>query len=374
MEIGSIAAGIRTISHEVQPAADAVTHTGSPLRATLLYTMGQSLGGVRADEQIILAGFRRAGLQAEMIDLTHLSQAADGAFLLRNPATGAMEPWTNPHAALMYHGAIAPANAASMLDALDRAGTRVVNGRTPWEILTDKLRFAEYMEPRGVPVIPTELTTTPEQMRDAFARNGGRAVFKKPISTEGEDIFVVRSADQLEHAITKLPHADHRLIAQPMIDSQIGRNLEPGLRDAFERHLRPDLLSRLHDESAVLKHEFRVQTSRLPHGEIDIAAIYARVGTGDVNNIAQGAQGVRVNFGDLHPTDQQSIIAAARELPEGGDIVGWDLIGQPGQRRIIEGNSGSGLANVQEGYNPADVVSSYGTIMRGAAERSRLAG
>lgn len=385
MNVPQLVHGVAAATHEVAPAVRVADEVAKPLRAALFYTKGQSLGGARADEQIILTSLRNAGLDAELVDLSHVSQALDGTFLLRDPASGLMQPWKNPQAALMYHGAIAPANAVSMLGALDHSGTRVVNGLEPWGLLTDKFRFAQWGEQNGIRVIPTKLAETPEQLRAALAELPDGAIVKKPISTEGDEINVVRSLADQERIASRLDELGGRVIVQPMVDSRIGSDLESPIMSKViesmrQQHTGPEtgseLTSKLMNDLMGRRHEFRINSSRLPDGSVNIDAIYARVAPNEhqvVNNIAQGANGVKVNFGDLDPRDQAAVMRAIEKMPKDGDIVGWDLIGQPGQRYIIEGNSGSGIANTNEGYNPHDAVRSYGTIVRAAAESSPLA-
>jgi glutathione synthase/RimK-type ligase-like ATP-grasp enzyme len=86
-----------------------------------------------------------------------------------------------------------------------------------------------------------------------------------------------------------------------------------------------------------------------------------------VNNVAQGASAHRVEFDQLDPADQRTILEAARRMPDGGDVAGWDLIGVPGERRIIEGNSGPGLPDGSEGIHVPDVVRGYGVLLRDRA-------
>jgi glutathione synthase/RimK-type ligase-like ATP-grasp enzyme len=200
-------------------------------------------------------------------------------------------------------------------------------------------------------------------MHAAFDALGGEAIFKKPISTEGDDIFVVRSRAELDAVADELPKLGGRLIAQPLVDSRIGADLEPGI------------MAKLDPSDVGRRHEFRVNTTRLPSGEISIDAVYARVAADEhqvVNNVAQGARAIPLAFSDLHPADQHTILEAARRSPPTGDIIGWDLIGQPGTRLVIEGNSGSGLPSLKHGIDPRELTRAYGDVVRDAAERSPL--
>lgn len=329
----------------------------------LFYTTGQSLGGANGDEQIILQALRNDGLAARVVDLADVRQATDGSLLLRDTRTGTFAPWEDPHSALMYHGAIAPPNSMQLLRAMQERGTVMVNGPDAWPVFTDKALFADYMTERGVRVIPTEVTSTRAQMHAALEANGGEAIFKKPISTEGDDIFVVRDAAELDRVADRLPELGGRLIAQPLVDSRIGA-LEPGVA----AQVLPEEIGR--------RHEFRINTARMPGGEISIDASYMRIAPDDVqvvNNVAQGARAIKVDFAELHPADQHTMLEAARRSPASGDLVGWDLIGQPGRRMVIEGNSGSGLPSGAEGLDPHEMVKSYATILHDAARRSPLA-
>jgi glutathione synthase/RimK-type ligase-like ATP-grasp enzyme len=344
-------------------SAQGLADAASPLRSVLFYTKGQSLGGKNCDEQIILKALREGGLDAKLVDLADVSQAADGALLLRDPATGIVAPWQDPHSALMYHGAIAPPRSMELLRAMEQRGTVVVNGPDSWPVFTDKDLFATHMGERGVNVIPTTLTEDRDAMHAALAANGGEAIFKKPISTEGDDIFVVRDAAHLDRIADELPELGGRLIAQPLVDSRIGSDMEPGIM----RVIRPEEIGR--------RHEFRINTARMPDGSIDVSASYIRISPDAeqvVNNVAQGARPMRIDFADLHPDDQRTVLDAARQSPPGGDIVGWDLIGMPGRRQVIEGNSGSGLPTGGEGIDPHEVVKPYATILRDAAQRSSV--
>jgi glutathione synthase/RimK-type ligase-like ATP-grasp enzyme len=334
-----------------------------PLRVALFYTEGQSLGGVDNDHEIILESLRGAGLEVEMLDLMHVSRAPDGTFLLHDVHTGIVSPWDVPHAALMYHGAIGPVDTVELLEALEAAGCVVVNGSTAWPVFTDKHLFAEYMSARDVRVIPTVSVTTVDELRAAFDAIAGPVIVKKAVSTEGDDIFVVRTAQDLDRVAAWMPRLGGELIVQPIVDARIHDDLEPSVHAQLEA----TELDR--------RHEFRVHTARFADGTVRVDATYMRVApdaTQIVNNVAQGARPISVEFGKLHPADQRTVLDAAESSPAGGDIIGWDLIGQPGDRRIIEGNSGSGLTTDVEGLDARDLVRSYATIVRAAAESSLI--
>lgn len=336
---------------------------GTGHRATLFYTVGQSLGGRNADEQIIARALREQGLDTRIVDLADMRQAADGQLLLRDRATGRLAPWQDPHSALMYHGAIAPPRSMELLRAMEARGTVVVNGPDSWPVFTDKELFASYMSARGGRVIPTTGASSPAELHAAVRAHGGEAVIKKPISTEGDDIFVVRDGAAVDDVARRLDELGGRVIVQPIVDSRIGRDLEPGIA----AKLRPEELGR--------RHEFRVNTARLPDGSVSVDAAYMRVAPDAeqvVNNVAQGARAIAVDFADLHPADREALLHVARSTPPGGDLVGWDVIGQPGRRMVIEGNSGSGLPDGSEGLDARDVVRHYATILEAAARRSTV--
>lgn len=349
------------------------------LRAALFMTKGQSLGGRNNDHDYILDALRTAGLDAELIDLKDLRQASEGVWYLRTE-TGEVA-WTPPHSALMYHGAIAPPDAAKLLTAMQREGTSVVTSPNSWGLLTDKLRFADEMGARGVRVIPTERVADEGAMHAARERFGGSAVFKPAVSTEGDGVFVAGPADDLAPIATELAPGSRAIIAQPVIESRIRSGLEDGIFERIVQRTQASALARgatseeLDAIPRVLldrRIEFRVHTIRHVDGTIEVPAIYARVG-GDpdqfVNNVAQGASAHRIEFGDLDPADQRTILDAARRMPVDGDVAGWDLIGTPGQRRIIEGNSGPGLPDGSEGIHVPDVVRGYGILLRDRARQ-----
>lgn len=335
-----------------------------PLRVAFFYTEGQSLGGVDNDHEIILEALRGAGLIVEMLDLLHVSRAADGTFLLHDVRTGIVSPWEVPHAALMYHGAISQVDTVELLAALEAAGCVVVNGSEAWPVFTDKHLFAEYMASRDVRVIPTDLVSSVDELRFAFDAIDGPAIVKKAVSTEGDDIFVVRTEEDLERIASWMPRLGGELIVQPIVDGRIQADIEPSVR------------AQLNDDEFDRRHEFRVHTARFADGSVAVDATYLRISpdaTQIVNNVAQGARPIVIEFGELHPTDQRTVLDAAESAPVGGDLIGWDLIGQPGSRRIIEGNSGSGLTTDVEGLDARDLVRSYAVIVHAAAEASTIA-
>lgn len=336
--------------------------TDSALRVALFYTEGQSLGGAHGDHEIIVTALRGAGLQVEMLDLADISRAGDGSFLWHDVHTGIVSPWPVPHAALMYHGAIGPPDTVELLAALEDVGCVVINGSVAWPVFTDKHAFAQYMAERGVRIIPTTLATSVDELREAYGSIDGSAIVKKAVSTEGDDIFVVRDEQDLDRVAAWMPRLGGEMIVQPIVDGRVSADLEPGVRVL----LRPNELDR--------RHEFRIHTSRYAGGRVDVDATYMRIApdaTQVVNNVAQGARAIAIEFDDLHPTDRETVLDAARNAPEHGDLVGWDLIGQPGERCIIEGNSGSGLTADEEG-DPLDLVRSYAEVMHAAASSAVL--
>lgn len=337
----------------------------SGYRTALFYTVGQSLGGRNSDEQIIARAIRDHGMQARIVDLADVQQAADGQLLLRDRATGELAAWEDPHSALMYHGAIAPPRSMELLRAMQSRGTQIVNGPESWPVFTDKELFASYMGARGGRVIPTTPATDRDELRAAVRAYGGEAVIKKPISTEGDDIFVVRDRAATDAVAARLDELGGRVIVQPIVDSRIGSDLEP----AIAAKVRPEEVGR--------RHEFRINSARLPDDSVSIDAMYMRIAPDAdqvVNNVAQGARAIAVDFADLHPADREAVLHVARSTPPGGDLVGWDLIGQPGRRMVIEGNSGSGLPDGSEGLDARDVVRNYATILHAAAQRSGVRG
>lgn len=348
------------------------------LRAAVFMTKTQSMGGGNGDHDFILGAMRAADLDTELIDLADLRQASEGVWYLRTAA--GETAWTPPHSALMYHGAIAPPDAANLLTAMQREGTSVVTSPNSWGVLTDKLRFADEMGAAGVKVIPTVQVTDEAAMVAARERFGGSAVFKPAVSTEGDGVFVTGRSDDLGAIASELTPGSRAIIAQPVIESRIRSGLEDGIFAKIVERARAQAAAKgatqaeldgLADTLLDRRIEFRVHTIRHVDGSIEVPAIYARVG-GDpdqaVNNIAQGSTAYKLEFDDLDAIDRETILDAARRLPTDGDISGWDLIGTPGQRRIIEGNSGPGLPSYEEGFNVPDVVRGYGILLRDRAQ------
>ena len=339
---------------------------GGALRSTLFMTVGQSLGGTRPDHLHILQSMRNAGLEAELVDLANLRHAEEGVWYLKG-ADGAERLWTPPHSALMYHGAIAPPGSTAKLTALQQEGTSVVTSAPGWNLLTDKLMFADDMGARGVRVIPTERVADEAAMAALKERNGGSAVFKPAVSTEGDGVFVLGPDEGIDEAVRELRPTERTIIGQPVIASKVADGLEAGIMSRL--HERLDLPAAELDRRGI---EFRVHTIRHADGSIELPATYARVGGSAeqrIGNVAQGATAHAIDFGDLHPIDQETILHAARSLPKDADIAGWDLIGRPMMRRIIEGNSGPGLPNGSEGFAIPDVVRGYGQLLRDRAEQ-----
>jgi glutathione synthase/RimK-type ligase-like ATP-grasp enzyme len=338
----------------------ALARVEDPIRTVVCYTKNQSLGGKSGDDRVIARVLKESGLNVRMVDLANVHQAQDGSLLLRNEHTGKLEAWRDPHSVLMYHGAIAPEGAMEKLRAMQARGTTVINGPEAWPIYTDKFKFAQHMDAAGVNIIPTRLARSAEQLQQEVAKLGGEAIIKKPVSTEGDDIFLVRTPEDLANVTKQLPHLGD-VIVQPLVDSRIGADIEPGIAKA----LRPEEMGR--------RHEFRVNSARFADGSVRVDAIYMRVAPDAnqvVNNVAQGARPIKVDFQDLHPRDQKTVLDAVRASPPNGEVIGWDLIGQPGKRQIIEGNTGSGLPNGDEGIHPEKIVGSYARILREAGEAS----
>jgi glutathione synthase/RimK-type ligase-like ATP-grasp enzyme len=280
----------------------------------------------------------------------------------------------------MYHGALSPANTAPMLDALDAAGTFVINGRKAWETMTDKWRFFQEMKAAGVRTIPTRLVETPAQADDALQRFGGAAVFKKPVSTEGDDVYTVTAPEQLHDEVaSRLDELGGRVIAQPFVESKIGDNLEAPIMDALVATKLGDApptaqnLAAVREQVLGLRNDFRIMTVRNADSSPSVLATFHRVAADPeqtVNNVAKGASAVKVDFTDLDPRDQKTVLEAVDALPD-GQIVGWDLIGQPGERYIMEGNSGPGLPTMAEGFAPDKLLKPYADLARAGAQRAR---
>lgn len=333
------------------------------MRTAVFATVGPR-GADAGDMRLLEHELRAAGHDVELLDLADVVIDEDGTALHRRDAvTGELHPWQPPHAALMYHGAIAPPGAMRVLDVLERHGTSVVNGARAWPVFADKLRFAEYMQALGVRVIPTQLAQSAGELDAIVTRLGGTAVLKKPVSTEGADVFVVRDDAALHQVAERLPQLGGAVVVQPLVDSRLDTRVEPGVRG----QLLPGELGR--------RHEFRINTVRHHDDSISVDACYMRVSPDAeqvVNNVAQGARAIVVEFEALDPADRATVLEAARCAPETGDVVGWDLIGQPGERRLIEGNSGSGLPKGSEGVDPREVVRSYVRLLtdRGRAARA----
>lgn len=355
-----------------------------PLRAAVLYTPDKALGGSAKDDQLIVRAFEQRG-QAESVNLANLRRSEDGRFWLSDPETGIARQWQAPDVVLMYHGAISPPNTAPMLDALQGAGSFVINDRSAWTTMTDKAIFAKVMKAARVPTIPTVEVRTEAQAIKAFrslkAKTGGPVVFKKPISTEGDDVYIVRSERQLRREVTqRLDTLGGRMIAQPFVKSAIGRGeLEPAIvrkieqavanMPAKERRKLPPNFPR------GMNNDFRVMTVRDPNGTVSVIGVFHRIATSadqPVNNVAKGSIAVRMEFDDLHPADRATLLEAVEALPS-GQIVGWDLIGNPGKRVIMEANSGPGLPTMSDGFDPDALLVPYADLAFGAAMRARAA-
>ena len=128
------------------------------------------------------------------------------------------------------------------------------------------------------------------------------------------------------------------------------------------------------EQSLGMRNDFRIMTVKDQQGHVDITGVFMRIAQHpeqEVNNVAKGARAVRIEFSDLHPADQQTVRAAVDALPD-GHVVGWDLIGAPGERYIMEANSGPGLPTMSEGFDPASLVGPYARLAEtgGAAARA----
>lgn len=331
------------------------------LRVAVLFTKGQSEHD-SDDDDLIIAAFRAVGLDAFSADLADLTSGPDGSFLELDRVSGTRKPWPLPHAALMYHGALAPPNTVTVLDQLEAAGCAVVNGRHTWQTMTDKWLFHELMVHAGVPTIPSILVHDHNTALTAMHRCGKPTVFKTPVGTEGNDVYVVSDIAQLRREVTgRMQALGGRMLAQPFIESRIDTTLEPRV------------LEQIGLESIGMRNDFRVMTLLTPGERPTIVAAFHRIASSSdqiVNNIAKGSREVRIDFNDLHERDQETIWHAVSSMPD-AQIVGWDLIGPPGGRLVMEANSGAGLPSFDDVISARPLLEPYARLLRITAERSR---
>jgi glutathione synthase/RimK-type ligase-like ATP-grasp enzyme len=203
--------------------------------------------------------------------------------------------------------------------------------------MTDKWLFHELMIEKGIPTIPTRLVETRTQGVAALGGFGTPCVFKNPIGTEGDEVFVVSSVGQFDDQVmTRLGELGGRVIAQPFVESRIDHRIEPAI------------LKCIGAQSIGMRSDIRVMTVVTPDAAPAVVACFMRVAASPqqhVNNVAKGAREVQISFTDLHPVDQETLHRAVYAMPD-AHIVGWDLIGHPGERVVMEANSGPGLPDM----------------------------
>ena len=348
----------KPLSRPADPAESGV----KPLSAAVLYTKGQGLDGAACDDLLIIDALRLAGLAAQSVDLAHLTVSKSGVFEYTDPATGERSEWPVPDAVLMYHGALAPGNTGHLLDQMAAAGAVIVNGHRAWQTMTDKWQFFELMEAAGVPTIPTRLVLNHNDAMAAIKDFGWPAVFKKPVGTEGDDVYVVANERELrEQVTTRMDELGGRVIAQPFIESRLDGDIEPAILDRIGR------------EAIGMRNDFRIMTIVMPRSAPQIIAAFHRVAQHAdqaINNVAKGSREVMIEFTDLHPEDQRTVWSALNAMPD-AQIVGWDLIGAPGERVIMEANSGPGLPLMPDKAAADLVLGPCVELVRVSAERAR---
>lgn len=332
----------------------------APIHAVVLYTKGQALGGAAKDDEVIVDVLLRDGMRAESIDLADIKCGPDGSLMRRDRISEASIAWDAPDVILMYHGALAPNNTAQILDALEAAGVVIVNGRSAWQMMTDKWSFYQLMMERGVPTIPTMLIEDHEQGMAALNEFGSPCVMKNPIGTEGDEVFIVSCEAELHAMVTsQLPSLGGRVIAQPFVESRIDDRIEARVLECIGA------------ESLGMRSDIRVMTVAQPGLPVAVVACFMRVAANPeqrVNNVAKGAREVEIAFSDLHPDDQETLYRAAHAMPE-AHVVGWDLIGQPGERVVMEANSGPGLPVMHDQAAIDRVLGPCARLMRELATR-----
>lgn len=333
-----------------------------PLSVAVMYTQGQALDGEAHDDVLLVTALQDAGMDATSVDLTHLAVSPSGSFTFKDPTNGISDIWHLPDAVLMYHGALAPDNTGELLDAMAAAGCEVVNGHSAWQIMTDKWRFFELMDAAGVPTIPTRLVLNHNDAMSAVSQFGWPVVFKTPVGTEGDDVYVVTNESQLRTNVTsRIDELGGRVIAQPFVESRMGEDLEPAI------------LERIGRESIGMRNDFRVMTVHMHNSPPQIIAAFHRISRDAkhvINNVAKGAREVNIEFTDLHPQDQETIWRALNAMPD-AQIVGWDLIGRPGERVIMEANSGPALPLMPDDHAAELVLGPCVELVRSSAERAR---
>ncbi|MBC7644810.1 MAG: hypothetical protein H7123_06770 [Thermoleophilia bacterium] len=342
--------------------ADDTPQAIQPLCAAVLYTKGKALDGDANDDLLIIQAIEAVGLKAESVDLANLTVSKQGIFTITDPVTGDSREWQVPDAVLMYHGALAPDNTGHLLDQMEKSGSVIVNGHLAWQTMTDKFRFYQLMNDAGVPTIPTRLVKNHNDAMAAIREYGWPAVFKTPVGTEGDDVYVVASEKALRAEVTsRMSELGGKVIAQPFIESRIDEDLEPAI------------LERIGREAIGMRNDFRIMTLLMPRSAPQIVAAFHRIAQDPeqvVNNVAKGSREVMIEFTDLHPNDQRTVWCALNAMPD-AQIVGWDLIGAPGERVIMEANSGPGLPLMPDAAAAKLVLGPCAELVKVSAERAR---
>jgi len=255
-----------------------------------------------------------------------------------------------------------PTNTGHLLDQMEKSGSVIVNGRLAWQTMTDKWRFYQLMDDAGVPTIPTRLVKNHNDAMAAISQFGWPAVFKTPVGTEGNDVYVVRNEKALRAEVTsRMAELGGRVIAQPFIESRIEEDLEPAILDRVGR------------EAIGMRNDFRIMTLLMPRSAPKIIAAFHRIAQDAeqvVNNVAKGSREVMIEFTDLHANDQRTVWCALNAMPD-AQIVGWDLIGPPGERVIMEANSGPGLPLMPDAAAVELVLGPCAELVKVSAERAR---
>ncbi len=339
------------------------------LSTAVLYSRAKALADPIADGNVIAGALRRAGLAADVVDIADLRFLGEAKGFMRfDHAAEVWRPWAAPDSALMYHGALAPANTGQVLDGFNTLGTRLVNGRQAWEFMTDKWEFFGAMRAAAVPTIETRHVQTPGDVLRTFEefRSQGPGVFKKAVSTEGDDVYIVDTLAEAQRVASKVDELGNHLVGQPFIETAI----DPAT-------LEPAILRTIDGDPAGRRIDLRINWARGYGRSVDdgFFAVHTRVSAPGVrvNNVAKGAVARKIEFADLHPADRETLRRAITALPPDADIVGWDLIGQPGHRVIMEANSGPGLPLPEEGFNMVQVLTPYAQLAHEGAVQARTA-
>ncbi len=334
----------------------------SPLRAAGFYTAGQVLGGDVNDDLMFVEALEEVGVKAESVDLAQLTSSSQGNFTYRDLNTGISRTWQLPDAALMYHGALAPENTGHLLEQMEKAGCAIINGLSAWQTMTNKWKFYELMRSAGVPTIPTALIQNHDEAIAAAEQFGWPMVFKTPVGTEGDDVYVISSVRELRERVTdRIAELGGKMIAQPFIESRIDDRLEP-------------TIFKLAGTSSIgMRNDFRIMSLQAPGEAPQIIATFQRIAVHAeqaVNNVAKGSREVMIEIGDLNPSDQQTVLSAIKAMPE-AQLVGWDLIGNPGERLIMEANSGPGLPYFVDKQAARNLLGPCANLVKDSAQKAR---